>query len=179
MLDDASGGVAMLDAPNFEHFTIGNNLMGLIEYYKIIFGSEGLIKKECEFRSKKLSMTLDFIDTVRIPEDMTTELRSVIIATWQLKIPGSTRLQRSHEIDIIFHCINRIRHAVRLAKEQPSLVLGWELDVAVLQSLPLRGSDLDRKDALKVLDLLSQAVAYLEELIEKPVLCPNRMSYLL
>jgi len=162
----------MLEALNFEYFSIGNNLLGLIEYYEIIFGSEGLIKKECEFRSKKLSMTLDLINTVRIPEDMTSELRSEIIATWRLKIPGSTRSQRSQEIGIILHCIDRIRHAVRLAKEQQSLVLRWELDVAVLQSLPLRNSDLDRKDAPKVLDLLGQAVVYLEELIDKPFLCP-------
>ena len=171
MLDDASENVAMLDAPNFEHSTIGNNLLGLIEYYETIFGIEGLIRKECEFRSKKLNLTLDLIDTVQIPEEMVSELRSAIIATWRLKIPGSTKEQRSQEIDIIFHCIGRIRRAVSLAEEHPGPDLERQMDFAVLQSLPLRKSDLDRKDVPRVSNLLSQAMAYLEELIEKPVLC--------
>lgn len=172
MWDDDSGSVTMRYAINSEYFSISNNLLGLIKYYEIIFDSEGLIRKECEFRSKKLNLTLDLIDTVQIPEGMISELKSAIIATWRLKIPGSTKKQRSQEIDIIFHCIGRMRRAVRLAEGHQGPDLERQLNFAVLQSLPLRKSDLDRKDVPKVLNLLSHTMAYLEELIEKPVLCP-------
>jgi len=161
-----------MEIPNFEDVSIESNLHGLIEYYEFIFGDEGLFKKECEFRNYKLNLTLDLINVLRIPADITTELRSAIIAAWRLKIPAITREQRTQETGIILECIDRIRYAVRLAKEQPGSVIGLQLDAVVLQSLPLRDSDLDRKDAPKILDLINQAMAYIEGLIEVPVIFP-------
>jgi hypothetical protein len=53
----------------------------LIDYYGIIFRAEDLSKKEYEFRNNKLGLILDLINTVKVPEDITAELRSTIIAS--------------------------------------------------------------------------------------------------
>lgn len=174
MLDDDPGSVMMPGSLNFDCLSTGNKLLGLMDYYEVIFGCEGLIEKESEFRANKLSLILDLINAIQIPEELTSDLRSAIIAAWQLKIPGGTREQRMQEISIVLHCIDRIRSSVRWAKEHPSPVLGLELDVAVLHSLPLRSSDMDRNDVPKVLDLLSLAVEHLEGLIEGSILCLER-----
>jgi hypothetical protein len=44
-----------------------DELSGLIEYYDAIFNREGLIKKESDFRSNKLSLILDLIRTTAYP----------------------------------------------------------------------------------------------------------------
>ena len=84
-----------------KQMVISNQLLCLIDYYGIVFKAKDLSKKEYEFRNNKLSLILNLIDTVKVPEDLMAELRSTIIASWRLRIPGSTREKRSGEISMV------------------------------------------------------------------------------
>jgi hypothetical protein len=174
---DASKVTVMLEAIDLEHIAIGDKLLGLIDYYETIFRSKELSKKEYEFRNNKLSLILDLINTVKIPQDMMSELRSAIIAAWRLRIPGSTREKRSGEISMVLQSIERLRTAVKWAAMHPGPDIGWQLDVAVLHSMSLRRLDLISKDVLKVQDLLDQAVEYLEIMMDGSTVGPEPGVY--
>jgi hypothetical protein len=157
--------------------TIGDGLLGLIDYYETVFKCKDLYKKEYEFRNDKLALILDLINTVKIPEEMMTELRSAIIAAWRLKISGSTREKRSGEISMVLQSIERLRTAIKWANEHLGPDIGWQLDVAVLHSISLRRLDLEPKDVPKVQDLLDQAVEYLEIMMDGSIVCPEPDVY--
>jgi hypothetical protein len=159
---DASKVTVLLEAIELGHLAIGDKLLGLIDYYEILFKRGELSKREYEFRNNKLSLILDLINTVKIPEEMMIELRSKIIAAWRLKIPGSTREKRSGEISMVLQSIERLRTAVKWATDHRGPDTRWQLEVAVLHSMSLRRLDLDPKDVHAVQDLLDQAVEYLE-----------------
>ena len=174
---DASKVAVVLDTIGYEHMSIGNKLLGLIDYYETIFTSIELSKKEYEFRNNKLSLVLDLINTVKIPDDMMAELRSTIIASWRLRIPGSTKEKRLVEISMVLHSIERLRTALKWATEHPGPDIGWQLDVAVLHSISLRRLDLEPKDFHKVQDILNQAVEYLEIMMDGSTVGPEPDVY--
>jgi hypothetical protein len=175
---DASKVTVMLEAIDLEHIAIGDDLLGHLDYYETIFKSEDLSKKEYEFRNNKLSLILDLINTVKIPEEMTDELRSTIIAAWRLRIPGSTREKRLVEISMVLQSIERLHTAIKWAEEHPGPDIGWQLDVAVLHSVSLRPLDLIPKDVHRVQDLLNQAVEYLEIMMDGSIIGPEPEVYL-
>ena len=160
-----------------KQMVISNQLRCLIDYYGIIFRAEDLSKKEYEFRNNKLGLILDLINTVKVPEDITAELRSTIIASWRLRIPGSTREKRSREISMVLQSIERLRTAIKWAEEHLSPDIGWQLDVVALHSISLRRSDLEPKDVNKVQDLLDQAVEYLEIMRDGSTVSPEPGVY--
>ena len=160
-----------------KQMVISNQLRCLIDYYGIVFKAEDLSKKEYEFRNNKLGLILDLINTVKVPEDITAELRSTIIASWRLRIPGSTREKRSRKISIVLQSIERLRTAIRWAEEHLSPDIGWQLDVAVLHSISLRRLDLEPEDVHKVQDLLDQAVEYLEIMRDGSTVSPEPGVY--
>ncbi|MGD0954961.1 MAG: hypothetical protein ABR985_21680 [Methanotrichaceae archaeon] len=145
----------MLEAIDLEHIAIGDELLGIIDYYETIFKAKDLSKKESEFRNKKLGLIMDLINTVTIPEGMLAEMRSAIIAAWRLKILGSTREKRSGEISMVFQSIERLRTAIKWAEEHPGPDIGWQLDVAVLHNISLRRLELIPIDVHRVQDLLA------------------------
>jgi hypothetical protein len=160
-----------------KQMVISNQLLCLIDYYGIVFKAKDLSKKEYEFRNNKLSLILNLIDTVKVPEDLMAELRSTIIASWRLKIPGSTREKRSREISMVLQSIERLRTAIKWAEEHPSPDIGWQLDVAVLHSISLRRLDMEPEDVHKVQDLLDQAVEYLEIMRDGSTFSPEPGVY--
>ena len=160
-----------------KQMVISNQLRCLIDYYGIIFRAEDLSKKEYEFRNNKLGLILDLINTVKVPEDITAELRSTIIASWRLRIPGSTREKRSREISMVLQSIERLRTAIKWVEEHLSPDIGWQLDVAVLHSISLRRTDLEPIDVNKVQDLLDQAVEYLEIMRDGSTVSPEPGVY--
>jgi len=174
---DASKVTVMLEAIELEHLAIGDKLLGLIDYYEIILKSRELSKKEYEFRNNKLSLILDLINTVKIPEHMMTDLRSAIIAAWRLKILGSTREKRSEEIGVVLQSIERLRTAIKWAKEHPGPDIDWQLDIAILHSISIRRLELISQDIHKVQDLLDQAVEYLETMMDGSIIGPEPNIY--
>jgi hypothetical protein len=159
---DDSKITVMLNAVDFRYMPIADELRGLIDYYEIIFKDKELVKKEYEFRNDRLSLLLELINTVAIPEDMLTELRSAIISAWRLKIPGSTREKRSGEISMILHSLERLRTAISSPMVHPGQQSKWQLDVAVLHSISIRRLDLESRGVQQVEDLLDQAIEYLK-----------------
>jgi hypothetical protein len=170
---DASKVAVVLDTIDYEYMSIDHRLLGLIDYYETIFKGKELSKKEYEFRNNKLSLILDLINTVKIPEDMMAELRSTIIAAWRLRIPGSTKEKRSGEISMVLNSIERLRTAVKWAMKHLGPDIRWQLDVAVLHSISLRRLDLEPKDVHKVQDLLNQAVEYMEIMMDGSTVVPE------
>lgn len=147
--NSASEVTVTLDAADFDNTPICRRLLGLIDYYEAIFKGKGLFKKEYEFRNNKLSMILDLISYVMIPEDIMSELRSTIIFAWRLKIPGSTREKRTGEINTVLHSIERLRTAIRWIEDHPGPDTKGQLDIAVLHSLSMRHLDLESTDIVK------------------------------
>ena len=175
---DASKVTVLLEAKKFEHLAIVDKLLGLIDYYEIIFNAEDLFKREYEFSNNKLNLILDLINIVEIPEDMMTDLRSAIIAAWRLRVPGSTREKRSREISMVLQSIERLRTAIKWAKEHPDPDIDWQLGVAILHSISLRRFDLIPQDIHKVQDLLDQAVEYLETMMgDRSIVGPEQDIY--
>jgi hypothetical protein len=143
----------MIEAVEFTCSPIGIRLPSSLEYHEIVFGGENLVEKESDFRTNKLSMILEVLWVLRIPEELKTELCSAIIAAWRLKIPGSTREQLSKERDMILKRIHRIKCYVHWAKDDPETEC--RLDLAVLSALPLMSEDLEPGELPKVQSLLS------------------------
>jgi hypothetical protein len=122
---------------------IANELLGLIDYYKIVFEDKELIKKETELRNHRLSLILGLIDTIAIPEDLMTELKSTIIDGWRLKVPGSTKTKRSMEVGMVLGSLEQLRKDIGLTLEQPGHQFNWQLDVDVIKSISIRRLDFE------------------------------------
>ncbi len=58
--------------------------------YGAVLGRKGLARRESEFRTNKLSLILDFVRTIGIPENLKRELTSAIIDAWRLQVPEKT-----------------------------------------------------------------------------------------
>ena len=66
---------------------------------------------------------------------------------------------------MVLQSIERLRTAIKWAKEHPEPDIDWQLGVAILHSLSLRRLDLIPQDIQKVQDLLDQSVEYLETMM--------------
>lgn len=133
-----------------------DNILGLTEYYDIILNRKGLVAKESEFRTNKLSLVLDFLRVVCIPENLWTELTSVIIDAWRLQVPERTLWQREDEMKKVMSSIESIRYAIKWIKRHKSSTTGSQLDAIILSNLPLMTSDLRHEDAPAIYDLLDR-----------------------
>lgn len=176
---DASKVNIMLEDIDLGLTAIADKLLGLIDYYETVFKIKGLSKRESEFRNNKLSLIIDLIQSLTIPEYMLAEMRSAIIAGWMLKIRRSTSAKRSVEIDIVLQSIERLRTAIKWVKEHPGSDMGLQLDLAVLRSISIRPLDLAPEDVRIVHNLLDQAVEYLETMIDRSIVSLEPDSVLL
>ncbi len=149
-----------------EGLRTGDNLIGHLEYYEAILEREGLTTREGEFRNWKLSLTVELLKIVGIPEDLKTELISSVIEAWRLETPEKTAMQRDEELEMLLQRIKAVRSAAKLAKEHPGSAIGLQLDVAVMFSLPLMSSDLRPEYIPKVHNLLALAMDYYAAIIE-------------
>ncbi len=138
--------------------TVSEELLGLTEYYSCILSNTELLKKECEFRSKKLALILDFIRAIDIPESLESELTTAIIKSWRLKIPETTLILRENEQRKIMGSINSIKNLVNWMERCKASPNSLQLNFRVLSNLPLAPSDLQPGDAPGVYDLISRVM---------------------
>lgn len=141
-------------------------LFGLVEYYDAIFNRFGLIKKESEFRSNKLSLVLDLIRTTGISDDLGTDLTSTIINAWRLCVPEKTLIQREEELRGVLSSIRNIKGAARENNKCGDQVIEMQFDAIILSYLPIMASDFQSDDAPKIYDLLSLIIDQSLSLIE-------------
>ncbi len=131
-------------------------LFGLAEYYDAIFRRAGLVKKETEFRSFKLSLVLDFIRAIDISERLAADLASAIVTAWRLQVPEKTQKQREEELHIILDCIEKVKSEIEDGYRQGDPPAERHLDAVVLSGLPVLASDLDSNHASVVDNLMNQ-----------------------
>jgi hypothetical protein len=149
----------------FNYEPIVSNLLGMIDYYEIVFRDKELINKESEFRNHRLCLILELIDTIAIPEDLMTDLKSAIIAAWRLKVPGSTKEKRTIETGMVLRSLEQLRYDIKSEIEHPDPRLYCRLDANVLRSASLRRMDFESKKVKEVQGLLDQAMKNLETAI--------------
>ena len=137
---------------------VSEELLGLTEYYSCIFSNTELLKKECEFRSKKLGLILDFIRAIEIPESLESELTTAIIRSWRLKIPETTLILREDEQRKMMRSINSIKNLVRWMERHRAPINSLQLNFRVLSNLPLAPSDLQPMDAPRIYNLISHVM---------------------
>ena len=136
-------------------FSFAMFLKGLTQYHSAILSRTGLAKKECDFRTNKLSFILDLIGAIGIPENLKTELTSAIIDAWRLQVPEISLEQRELELKKVMGSINSIRTVANWIERCASPINPMQLNFKVLSALPLAPSDLRSEDAPKIYDLLS------------------------
>jgi hypothetical protein len=141
-----------------EGLRTSDSLIGHLEYYEAIFKREALVTREGEFRSRKLGLTVELLKILGIPEDLKTELISTVIEGWRLEAPEKTVEQREEELKMLLHTIKAMKSAANWAREHLGPMIGQQLDVAVMFSLPLMSSDLRPEDVSKVHSLLCQVM---------------------
>ncbi len=146
-----------------------NELYGLIEYYDAIFSREGLIKKECEFRSNKLSLILDLIRTAGVcdngnvydnsetSDDGESNLLSLIIDAWRLQVPEKTIKQRNYELQLILHSINGIKEKINGLGKIGEEYNEFRLNALILSYLPIIPSDLRLEEVSRIYNLINEA----------------------
>ncbi len=141
-------------------------LFGLAEYYDAIFNRIGMIKKEGEFRSTKLSLVLDLIRAVNISDNLGSDLISTIIDAWRLQVPERTLIQREEELYMIQKSIKNIKSVVNRNIKCENSIHELHFGIAVLSHLPITPSDFRSDDAPRVYDLLNQITEQSLSLIE-------------
>jgi hypothetical protein len=149
-----------------EGLRTSNDLLSQIEYYESILGRKGLIEREGDFRNYKLSLTLDLVRLVEIPENLKSELNSAIIDAWMLAAPEKTLAQREDELNATLRSLETVRSAIKWTNKHPGATGELQLYIAVMFALPLMPSDLRMEDVPRVHDLLSQVMDYLAEMME-------------
>ena len=150
---------------------VSEELLGLIEYYSCILSNTELLQKECEFRSKKLGLILDFIRAIDIPESLESELTTAIIKSWRLKIPETTLILRENEQRTIMGSINSIKNVVSLMERCKAPVNSLQLNFKVLSNLPLAPSDLQPDDAPRVYNLIGRVMDCCTSFMEDGLNC--------
>ncbi len=141
-------------------------LFGLAEYYDAIFNRIGMIKKESEFRSTKLSLVLDLIRAVNISDNLGSDLISTIIDAWRLQVPEKTLIQREEELHMIQKSIQNIKSVVNRNTECENSIHESHFGIVVLSHLPITPSDFRSDDAPRVYDLINQITEQSLSLIE-------------
>jgi hypothetical protein len=145
---------------------VSEELLGLTEYYSCILGNTELLKKECEFRSKKLGLILAFIRAIDIPESLESELTTAIIKSWRLKIPETTLIHRENEQRKMMRSINSIKNAINWMERCATPINSLQLNFRIISNLPLAPSDLQPMEAPRIYDLISQVMDYCTTFIE-------------
>lgn len=146
-------------------FSFATFLKGLTQYHSAVLSRAGLAKKECDFRTNKLSFILDLIREIGIPENLKTELTSSIIDAWRLQVPEISLEQRELELKKVMGSINSIRTVANWIERCASPMNPSQIDFKVLSALPLAPSDLRSEDAPKIYDLLSGILEYCTSLM--------------
>jgi|WetSurMetagenome_2_1015567.scaffolds.fasta_scaffold119773_2 hypothetical protein len=141
-------------------FSFAMFLKGLTQYHSAVLSRTGLTKKECDFRTNKLSFILDLIREIGIPENLKTELTSAIIDAWRLQVPEISLEQRELELKKVMGSINCVRTIANWIERSASPMNPMQLNFKVLSALPLAPSDLQSEDAPKIYDLLSGIMEY-------------------
>ncbi|HWQ18999.1 MAG TPA: hypothetical protein VN455_04420 [Methanotrichaceae archaeon] len=147
----------MIDAVSVEYSRVGDDLLGLADYYEAVLKRNELVTKESEFRSSKLSLIVDLIRTMEIPDGLMLDLTVAIIDAWTMAVPGSTAELVSEDRRMVLQSLDEIRSSVVKAKRSLSPQAKLYLDMAVQFALPMRSSDLQKEGATRVQDLLNQA----------------------
>jgi hypothetical protein len=155
--------MTMIDAIMIERSRVGDDLLGLADYYEAVLGRNDMIAKESEFRSSKLSLIVDLIKTMDIPDRLMLDLTVAIIDAWTLAVPGSNSEQVSRDWRMTLQSLDEIRSSVLTAKRSSSPQAKMYLDMAVQFALPMNSSDLQTEGAARVQDLLNQARACLAQ----------------
>ena len=137
---------------------VSEELLGLTEYYSCILSNTELLQKECEFRSKKLGLILDFIRAIEIPESLESELTTAIIKSWRLEIPETTLIHLENEQRNMMGSINCIKNVVRWMEGHKASTNSLQLNFGVLSNLPLTPSDLQPMDAPRIYNLISRVM---------------------
>jgi hypothetical protein len=150
-----------------------DELFGLIEYYEAVFNREGLIKKEGEFRSNKLSLILDLIRATGISDNPETDLSSPIIEAWRLQVPEKTLVQRNDELRIILHSIENIKNGVKGIYKSKEQSIELQLGAIVFSCLPITPSDFHSEEVTKIYDLINQVWEYSLSLMDDKLIESN------
>ena len=153
-----------------EGLRTGDSLISHLEYYEAIFERKALVTREGEFRNRKLGLTVELLKIVGIPEDLKTELISAVIDAWRMEAPEKTVEQREEELKMLLHTIKAVKNAANWAREHPSPMIGQQLDVAVMFSLPLMSSDLRPEEVSRVHCLLCQVMDHYAAVIDGSIL---------
>jgi len=148
---------------------VSEELLGLIEYYSCILSNTELLRKECEFRSKKLGLVLDFIRAIVIPENLERELTTAIIKSWRLQVPETTLIHREIEHRKMMGSINSIKDVIGWMERYAIPINSLQLNFKVLSNLPMVPSDLMSEDAPRIYDLISQIMNYCATLTEEVI----------
>ena len=159
-------------------FSFAMFLKGLTQYHSAVLSRAGLAKKECDFRTNKLSFILDLIRAIGIPENLKTELTSAIIDAWRLQAPEISLEQRELELKKVMGSINSIRTVANWIEKCAYPMNPLQLDFKVLSALPLAPSDLRSEDAPRIYDLLSGIMEYCTSLTGDGVCCRPESSSL-
>ncbi len=154
----------MPENAKLEYIPIGCDLLGQVDYYRVIMNREDLIAKGGEFRIKKLGLIVDLIKAVNVPEDLKTRLASAIIDAWRLDSLDSSAEMRAEEMSYIMRSIETIRSTVRWLKMHPQPEAAKMLDLAVVFAIPMMTSDLKTNKVRQIHELLSEAVENLSKL---------------
>ena len=152
-------------------FSFAMFLKGLTQYHSAVLSRAGLAKKECDFRTNKLSFLLDLIMAIGIPENLKTELTSAIIDAWRLQVPETSLKQRELELEKVMGSINSIRTVANWIERCASPINPMQLNFKVLSALPLAPSDLRSEDAPRIFDLLSGIMEYCTSLTGDGISC--------
>jgi hypothetical protein len=137
---------------------LSKDLLGLTEYYSCILSDTELHKKECEFRSKKLGLILDFIRAIGIPENIERELTTAIIDSWRLKIPEMTLKHREIEQKNLVRSLNRIRTVINWMERCEATINSSQILFRVLSNLPIDLIDLQPEDAPRIQGLINRVM---------------------
>jgi hypothetical protein len=135
---------------------LSDELLGLTDYYGAILSRSGLAKRECEFRTNKLSLILDFIRTIGIPENVKTELSSAIIDAWRLQVPEQTLKQREEELKRVVGSLNSIKSVAKWMEICKGMINASQINFKVLSDLPISPTDLRSEDVPRIYDMLKQ-----------------------
>ena len=145
---------------------VSEELLGLTEYYSCILSNKDLLQKECEFRSKKLGLILDFIRAIDIPESLESELTTAIIKSWRLKIPEMTLKHREIEQRNMMGSIKSIKNVINWMERCAAPINSLQFNFRIISNLPLAPSDLQPMEVPRIYDLISQVMDYCTTFIE-------------
>lgn len=156
-------------------FSFAMFLKGLTQYHSAVLSRTGLTKKECDFRTNKLSLILDLIREIGIPENLKAELTSAIIDAWRLQVPEISLEQRELELKKVMGSINCIKTIANWIERSAAPMNPLQLNFKVLSALPLAPSDFRSEEVPKIYDLLNGIMEYCTSLMGEGV-CRNPES---